>query len=59
MRWRKSSHSFESDASTCVEAASTGRDARVLLRDSKHPEHSHLRLSAPTWASLLDGLKRG
>ncbi|GAA3217487.1 DUF397 domain-containing protein [Actinocorallia longicatena] len=54
--WRKSTHSGDF-GEECVEVAPAV--GRMAVRDSKHPERPHLRLTRPAWRSFLGGLKRG
>jgi hypothetical protein len=41
----------------CVEVAFDGD--RVLVRDSKHPEHGHQLHTRESWAALVDQIKAG
>lgn len=53
--WRKSTRSSGS-GNACVEVAQN-RDGTVAIRDSKHPEHGILLVSAESWCSLVAVLK--
>ncbi|MGW0649987.1 DUF397 domain-containing protein [Streptomyces umbrinus] len=55
LAWFKSSHSG-GNTTECLEAAFV--PAGVLIRDSKRPEHSHLAVSAKTWADFLASARR-
>ncbi|MBA9007793.1 DUF397 domain-containing protein [Thermomonospora cellulosilytica] len=60
--WRKSTYS---DGGGCVEVAlatvpgtdGVERDTIRLVRDSKNPELGVLRLTARSWAALINGIK--
>ncbi len=55
--WFKSSYSSDAGGS-CVEVANLTRpQARIAVRDSKHPEGSALLLPPQAFAALLDHLR--
>jgi len=53
LSWRKSSYSGSSGGQ-CVEVAASGR---VLVRDSKNPDHGRLGFSAQTWREFATRIK--
>jgi hypothetical protein len=56
LNWRKSSYS-DGHGGNCVECRTdTGR---ILLRDSQHPAHGHLTLSAAEWRAFLHAVRDG
>lgn len=50
LEWIKSSYST-ADGPDCVEVASA--PARILVRDSKHPQGPRLSLATATWTAFL------
>ncbi|MBC6459944.1 DUF397 domain-containing protein [Actinomadura sp. HBU206391] len=54
--WRKSSRSGSLENSDCVEVADL--NGAIGIRDSKAPGIGHLRISAESFADLLDRVKR-
>lgn len=54
--WRKSSYS---GIGNCVEVAPDPASGHVLVRDSKNPSTSRLRLPGAAWTSFIAGLKSG
>lgn len=55
-RWRKSSFSGGGEGNDCVEVAESD-DARIAIRDSKHPARAVFSVSAPAFAAFVGGLK--
>jgi hypothetical protein len=57
--WRKSSHSGggSGGGGNCVEAATAGDF--IVVRDSKNPKKSILRLRIGQWRNLILGVKNG
>jgi hypothetical protein len=53
--WRKSSYSV--NGANCVEIADTG--ANICVRDSKHPEHGHLRFTRSELAAFIAAASAG
>lgn len=53
-RWRRSSHCTDMD---CVELAR--QEDRIEVRDSKHPNASHLALTPEQMAGLVAHIKAG
>jgi Domain of unknown function (DUF397) len=52
--WRTSSYSGD-NGGACVEVGTTG--PAVAVRDSKHPDGTHLAFAAATWKAFTDQLK--
>jgi hypothetical protein len=55
LEWRKSSYSSGEVNSDCVELARLS--GSIAIRDSKHPEHGHLTLSAEAFGTLVNRVK--
>jgi Domain of unknown function (DUF397) len=53
LTWRKSTSSG-GNGGQCVEVAASGR---VLVRDSKNPDHGRLGFSAQTWREFAARIK--
>jgi uncharacterized protein DUF397 len=53
LSWHKSSHSGSSGGQ-CIEVAAS---ARVLVRDSKNPDHGRLAFSAQAWREFATRIK--
>ncbi|MEV6758459.1 DUF397 domain-containing protein [Streptomyces sp. NPDC051214] len=52
--WRTSSYT---GTENCLEVADNNPD-KVMIRDTKAPEHGYLSLQPPAWTALLEHVRK-